>query len=67
MINDDSKSKKNKYSAQAKYAKEKTKTYGFSVMLNTEKDIYEKLEKQENKSGYIKSLILKDLYGLAKR
>lgn len=46
---------------QAKYDKAKTKLYGVKVVIPTERDIYEKLEKTPNKSGYIKSLIRADM------
>ena len=49
------------YAAKAKYAKEKTKRYVVQVIKTTEADILEKLEKQDNKSGYIKSLIRQDI------
>lgn len=35
--------------------------YGVKVVITTERDIYEKLEATPNKSGYIKSLIKKDI------
>lgn len=37
------------------------KRYGFPVMIDTEKDIIEKLDSVPNKSGYIKSLIRADI------
>lgn len=37
------------------------KRYGFPVSLDSERDIIEKLDAQENKSGYIKSLIRADI------
>lgn len=47
--------------ANDKYKKANTKTIGFSVSLKYDKDIINQLEKQENKSDYIKSLIRKDI------
>lgn len=47
--------------ANDKYKKANTKTIGFSVSLKYDKDIISQLEKQENKSDYIKSLIRKDI------
>lgn len=44
-----------------KWDKENTKRYSLQVMLKTEADIYEKLESVENKAGYIKDLIRKDI------
>ena len=35
--------------------------YGVKVVITTERDIYEKLESTQNKSGYIKALIKKDI------
>lgn len=53
--------KRTKYSAQSKYNKEKTRRYTISAMINTEYDIIQKLDSVENKNGYIKSLIRKDI------
>lgn len=47
--------------ANDKYKKANTKTIGFSVSLKYDKDIINQLEKQTNKSDYIKSLIRKDI------
>lgn len=47
--------------ASAKYDKKNTKMYHMKVNFNTEKEIHEQLQKQSNVSGYIKSLILKDI------
>lgn len=46
---------------QDKYNKEKTTVINVRLVKSTEADILAHLEKQENKSGYIKSLIRKDL------
>lgn len=53
--------KRTGYAAQAKYEKESVKRYVLKVMMNTEIDIIEHLEKQENKNGYLKNLIRKDI------
>lgn len=37
------------------------KRYGFPVSLDSEKDIIDRLEAQQNKSGYIKALIRADI------
>lgn len=50
-----------KLTPQQKYDKESTKTYAVKVMKNTEPEIFEKLESIENKAGYIKKLIRKDI------
>ena len=50
-----------KMTPQQKYDKENTKTYAVKVMKDTEPDIYEKLESIDNKAGYIKKLIRKDI------
>ena len=47
--------------AKVKYSKEKTRRYVIEVIKTSESDIYEKLEKQTSKAGYIKSLIRKDI------
>ncbi len=53
--------KKTNRSAKIKYSKEKTRRYVIEVIKSSESDIYEKLEKQTSKAGYIKSLIRKDV------
>ena len=47
--------------AKERYDKAKTKMYAIKVVETTESDIIEKLESVPNKSGYIKSLIRKDI------
>ncbi|MGN0614190.1 MAG: hypothetical protein ACI4JB_09880 [Porcipelethomonas sp.] len=47
--------------AKERYDKAKTKMYAIKVIKTTESDIIEKLESVPNKSGYIKSLIRKDI------
>ncbi len=47
--------------AKDKYNKEKTKHYGFRVMVTTEPDIIAKLDSVDNLSGYIKDLIRADI------
>lgn len=53
--------KRTSYSANNKYNKEKTKMYAIRVVMETEQDIIQKLESVDNKSGYIKKLIRKDI------
>lgn len=53
--------KRTGYAAKLKYTKEKTKRYVIEVIKSTESDIYEKMEKQDNKAGYIKALIREDI------
>ncbi len=59
--------KKTGYAANAKYLKENTKRYVINVGKKTEQDIYEKLEEEENKAGYIKKLIRADIAGNNKK
>ena len=47
--------------AQARYVKDKTKTYTIRVYKNTEPDILQKLESTDNINGYIKGLIRQDI------
>ena len=47
--------------ASTKYNKENTKTYLIRLNLKTDADIIRALDKQINKTGYIKNLISKDL------
>lgn len=49
------------YAANRRYAKAHTKMYAVKVVIITEQDIYEKLEEQPSKAGYIKSLIRQDI------
>lgn len=53
--------KRTNRAAKAKYTKEKTRRYVIQVIKTTEPDIYEKMEKQDSKAGYIKSLIRQDI------
>lgn len=48
-------------SKQAKYNRDKTILINIRLMKNTEQDIIKKLEEVDNKSGYIKALIRKDI------
>ncbi len=50
-----------KLSPQEKYNKTNTVTVNLRLMKNTEADIIKWLFEQPNKSGYIKSLIRKDM------
>lgn len=52
---------KEKLTPQDRYAKKNTKVYSVRVVKTTEADIYNKLSKVENASGYIKSLIRRDI------
>lgn len=52
---------KDNLTAKERYDKTKTKMYAIKVMKTTEADIIEKLDSVQNKSGYIKSLIRKDI------
>ena len=50
---------KGKYDQQ--YAKDKLKQIKFTLNKETDADILEWIEKQENKQGYLKELIRKDM------
>lgn len=52
---------KEKLTPQERYALKNVKQYKFNCVKNTEKDIIDKMESVENKSGYIKRLIRKDI------
>ena len=54
-------SKRTNYAAQKKYEKSTVKQYTLKFMTSTESDLIEHLERQPNKSGYIKELIKKDM------
>ena len=45
----------------ARWQKENTKIIPVRLNLGGDKDIIQKLDKKENKSGYIKELIRKDI------
>lgn len=47
--------------ANAKYDRAHTQTYAIKVNKNTEPEIFEKLENENNRAGYIKGLIRKDI------
>lgn len=47
--------------ASKKYDAEHTKTIKMKLNKNTDKDILQWLELQENKQGYLKGLIRKDM------
>ena len=53
--------KRTGYAAQVKYQKERSKQIIFRVFSPQEDDISEWLDKQPNKSGYIKGLIRSDM------
>ena len=46
---------------QQKYQHEKTIIYAIKLVKTKDADIIQKLESQENKQGYIKQLIRKDM------
>ena len=47
--------------AAAKYKKANIKNYNFQVNRTTEKDLLDHMERQTNKSDYIKSLVRLDM------
>ena len=47
--------------ASAKYNKENVKRVILHFNINTDKDILDYLERKDNKTGYIKELIRKDM------
>ena len=47
----------------ARWQKENTKIIPVRLNLDGDKDIIHKLDEKENKSGYIKDLIRKDIWG----
>ena len=47
--------------ASAKYAKANTKTISIKLNKKTDSDVIEKLDTVQNKNGYIKKLIRKDI------
>lgn len=52
---------KNKIKRNADYNKSNMKYYKIAFNINADSDIIEHLEKQSNKSGYIKNLIREDM------
>ena len=46
---------------QERFDRKNSKRFVIKVMIRTESDILEKLGREPNKSGYIKSLIRKDI------
>ena len=53
--------KENKIKYNIDYAKNNMLRVEIKINRNTEKEILEHLEQQENKSGYIKALIIEDI------
>ncbi len=53
--------KKTGYASQQNYIKNNTKAYTFRFTYSKDEDIINKLEITENKLGYIKALIRKDM------
>lgn len=47
--------------ANAKYDEENTVQFKMKLNLNTDKDILDKLDTLDNKQGYVKELIRKDI------
>ena len=47
--------------ASAKYAKANTRTISIKLNKKTDADVIEKLDTVQNKNGYIKKLIRKDI------
>ena len=47
--------------AQMKYAEKNVKSYKLNLNVNTDTLLIAKMEKQDNKQGYLKSLIAKDI------
>ena len=54
-------SKKTGYSAQQNYMKNNTKAFTFRFTRSTDSDIITKLETVDNRLGYIKTLVRKDI------
>lgn len=52
---------KSKYTAQAKFIKEKTRRFVLNANVNTDGDIIEHLEQCKNVQGYLKALIRNDI------
>lgn len=53
--------KKTKYAANARSNQKNTRTVNLRFSINTESDILDYLDTKENKAGYIKELIRKDM------
>jgi len=53
--------KRRKETPQERWQKSHVKRYGIAVMLDTERDIIQRLDSVPNKAGYIKQLIRDDI------
>lgn len=53
--------KRTGYAAQSKYNKEKVRRYVVNCVISTEQDLIDFMETKENKAGYLKELIRKDM------
>lgn len=47
--------------SHARYQREKTKVVPVRLFLSTDRDILDRLDQQDNRSGYIKRLIREDI------
>ena len=57
----ENKTPESKLLANARWDRENSKNYGFKCLYKTDQDIIERLDKQDNKQGYIKGLIRQDI------
>lgn len=50
-----------KYDAQSRYDKKNTVSYSMKLNKNTDADLIDHMDKQDNKQGYLKTLVVHDM------
>ena len=53
--------KRTGYKAHKQYRKQHMRQFGFTFSLENDREIIEKLDSVENKAGYVRGLIAKDI------
>lgn len=50
-----------KYEAQSRYDKKNTVSYSMKLNKNTDADVIMHMDRQDNKQGYLKNLVIHDM------
>lgn len=50
-----------KYEAQSRYDKKNTVSYSMKLNKNTDADVITHMDRQDNKQGYLKNLVIHDM------
>lgn len=54
-----------KYEAQSRYDKKNTVSYSMKLNKNTDADVIMHMDRQDNKQGYLKNLVIHDMIRLS--